>query len=51
MKHTGAEERINVRVPADLKREAKITAAQRGTTLTKVIVHALRAWIAKPDPS
>lgn len=51
MKATGAEERINVRVPADLKREAKIKAARLSTTLTEVIVQALRTWTAKPDPS
>jgi hypothetical protein len=40
-------ETTSIQIPKDLHRELKITAAKRGTTLTALIIEAVKAFLSK----
>lgn len=41
--------RINIRLPTQLKEKAKTKAARNSTTLTRIIIRALTAYVHEPD--
>lgn len=41
--------RLNLEIPEEVKRRAKIKAAQEQKTLTNVIDELLRQWLAEAD--
>lgn len=43
------EARLNVRVPKDLLREARVKAIRAGTNLSQLIRDFLTSYIAPPD--